>query len=146
MRKERRKNGHELLRETANVVLNFWFAAHETVFSKNPCWKCHHVTALTVGCLRLIDEMALSLFSVCRSSSPSSAAWRRRVHQPRAARPSEGCEVGRDGVLQTPRWDGGKPQSGAGGGRGYEEEPGECGWQWLTGFCLYLLYFIRLGK
>lgn len=50
---------------------------------------------------------------------------RRHVHQPRAAGTSEGREVGRDRLLQAPRRDGGKPQSGASGGRGHEEEPGE---------------------
>lgn len=60
--------------------------------------------------------------------SPAVAALRvgrRHVHQPRAAGTSEGREVGRDCLLQTPRRDGGKPQSGASGGRGHEEEPGE---------------------
>jgi len=75
----------------------------------------------------------------------SSALQRRRVHQPRVAGTSEGCEVWRDGLIQAPCWNGGKPQGSAGGGRGYEEEPGECGWHWLTGVCLYLLYFIRYG-
>lgn len=55
---------------------------------------------------------------------------RRHVHQPRAAGTSEGREVGRDRLLQAPRRDGGKPQSGASGGRGHEEEPGE--WVRLT--------------
>lgn len=65
--------------------------------------------------------------SLCVLSRRGCVVRNRHVHQPRAAGTSEGCEVRRDSLLQAPRRDGGKPQSGASGGRGHEEEPGECG-------------------
>lgn len=85
----------------------------------------------SVSCVWVIKWGTLSLCSLPLSLPRVRVrVGRRHVHQPRAAGTSEGREVGRDRLLQAPRRDGGKPQGGASGGRGHEEEPGE--WVRLT--------------